>query len=106
MAMEFPDTIDIIATDPKRVKLLLVMTQHRPWAEEPMRKPFHAKANAYANYALSEQFTADQPDFAPTDVIVKLDCAYPPDQETLAFFRRIEQGLARYGIGFEYEVCR
>jgi hypothetical protein len=66
---------------------------------------FLAKANAYAGYVLSEQFAAQRPGLKPQDVVVKLDCACEPDADTVAFFRQVERGLARYGIGFEYEVC-
>ena len=73
--MANPNKIDIIATDRKTGKLLLVMTEHRAWDGEPMRKQFHAKASAYADYVLSEQFAKDRPNLTQKDVIVKLDCA-------------------------------
>jgi hypothetical protein len=103
--MENPDRIEIIARDPARGKLLLVMTEHRPWDGEPMRQQFLAKANAYAGYVLSEQFTRDRPGLNPEDVVIKLDCAEPPDPETVAFYQEVAEGLRRYCIGFEYEVC-
>lgn len=103
--MADPDAIDLIVTDRKRGKLLLLITEHRPWDGEPMRQQFHAKANAYAHYVLSEKFTKDQPKHTARDVVVKLDCAYAPDDDTRAFFAKISDGLAQYGIGFECEVC-
>jgi hypothetical protein len=103
--MANPDDIDIIATDRKRSKLLLVMTEHRPWNGDPMRGQFHNKANTYVRYVLSEQFAKDYPDYRADDVIVKLDCAHAPDEATLAFFDTVKEGLAEHGIGFEYEIC-
>src|SRR5262245_4927916 len=105
--MSDPDTIDIVADDPETGKLLLVMTEHRPWRKEAqMHKEFHAKANAHAQYVCSEQFSKDHPGLKPSDVIVKLDCAHEPGSKTMAFFEEISRGLAQYGIGFEYEVCQ
>lgn len=104
--MSNPDTIDIVAQDPKRGKLLLVMTEDRPWKDRAhLHQDFHAKAQAYAHYVLSDQFTQDHPGLKATDVIVQLDRAHKPGPDTLAFFQQISQGLGQYGIGFEYEVC-
>jgi hypothetical protein len=106
MGMSNPNTIDLIARDKETGKLLLVMTEHRPWDdEEVMHRDFHAKANAYAQFVLGDQFRSRYPQLTPGDVIVKLDCQHTPGENTQAFFERIRQGLHRYGLDFRYEVC-
>ena len=103
--MSNPNTIDIIAEDPETGKLLLVMTEDRPWKSAVLHQQFLAKANAYANYVLSESFSQDQPGFTPQQVIIKLDCAHAPGESTLAVFNQARQELQRHGIDFQYEVC-
>ena len=44
--MSDPTTIDIIATDPATGKLLLVMTEDRPWTKPALHQQFLTKANA------------------------------------------------------------
>jgi hypothetical protein len=105
MGMANADTIDIVAMDRTRGKLLLVMTEHRRWNGERMRTQLHYKTNTYARHALGAQFTHDHPGLTAKDVIIKLDCAHRPGQKTLTFIEWLRKGLARYGIGFEYEVC-
>jgi hypothetical protein len=102
--MENPEVIDITCIDEETDKLILIMTEHRPWNGKPMCKQFHEKANAYAHYVLSEQLAEDWPNRSPKDVVVQLVCAYAPDSTTLAFIDEIKAGLFRLGIGFTYEV--
>lgn len=102
--MANPFSIDLVAKDPKRRKLLLIITEHRRWGGKRMQKQFRTKAEAYANYVLSEEFRREYPQLSPNDVVVKLDCAYPPDRETCAIFKDTEAALQEHGMGFEYEV--
>jgi len=103
--MSDPSTIDIVAHDPETGKLLLVMTEHRPW-NQTMNAEFRAKLNTYVHYLRSEQFAKDHPGLKPSDVIVKLDCAHVPGSNTLAFFEQVRGELAQQGIELRHEVIR
>jgi hypothetical protein len=83
--MSNPNTIDIIATDPETGKLLLVMTEDRPWNSAVLHQQFLAKVNVYLNYVLSDQFVEDQPGFGPTKVIIKLDAQSHPGKTPWTF---------------------
>jgi hypothetical protein len=102
--MTDPSVIDIVAEDPTTGKLLLVMAEERPWNGQAMLDEFLGKLGVYVSYALSEQFSADYPDRRPSDVLIKLDCAYEPDAATRACFAQVPENLRKFGIEFAYEV--
>lgn len=104
MSMAEPGMIDIVANDRQTGKLLLVMTKHRPWNGKSMFDEFRAKLESYVGYALSDQFRSDHPDRKPGDVIIKLDCACPPDAAMRECFGEVPSKLKKFGIGFVYEV--
>lgn len=104
MAMKEPGVIDIIATDPKSGKFLLVMTEDRPWNDRAMLDAFIAKVETYIGYAISDQFKNAYPLKRTTDIVIKLDCAYPPNDPMKECFAEIRSTLEELGIGFEYEV--
>ncbi len=105
MPMSEPNRIDITAKDSERGKLLLVITEHRPW-DDPglMHKQFQAKVKAYTDYIRGPQFAQDHPGLGPQDVIILMGCRVAPAESALALFERARQELQRQGIGFEYQV--
>ncbi|HMF18478.1 MAG TPA: DUF6572 domain-containing protein [Gemmataceae bacterium] len=103
--MSDPNTIDIVVTDPETGKLLLVMTEDRPWKGAALQQQFLAKVNAYANYVLAPEFAQEQPGYTPNKVIIKLDCAHQPGKDALLVFDQARVELQKHGIDFEYEVC-
>jgi len=104
MAMAEHGTIDIVVRDPKTGKLLLVMTEDRPWDDSAMLDEFLTKLGTYISYAVSDQFRIDHPDFKSTDVVIKLDCAHSPNDPMKECFADVPSKLRDFGIGFEYEV--
>ena len=104
MTMVDPGVIDMVAEDPESGKLLLVMVEERPWNGEPMLEEFVAKLSTYVGYALSEQFAADHPHRQPGDVLIKLDCAYEPNDLMRDCFREVPARIEKYGISFACEV--
>ncbi|MGE3805135.1 MAG: DUF6572 domain-containing protein [Gemmataceae bacterium] len=105
MPLTEPNIIDIVATDPQSGKLLLVMTEDRPWNGKPMFDQFMAKLGTYVSYALSEQFAQNHAGRKASDVVIKLDCAYEPDEPMRDCFRQAAARLQELGIGFAHEVC-
>jgi hypothetical protein len=104
MTMTDPGVIDIVAEDPPTGKLLLVMAEERPWTGQVMLDEFVAKLGVYVSYALSEQFSADHPGRRPSDVLIKLDCAYQPDAAMRDCVAQVPEKLRKFGIDFAYEV--
>jgi Family of unknown function (DUF6572) len=104
MTMTEPSVIDIVAEDPATGKLLLVMVEDRPWNGQAMSDEFVAKLGVYVSYALSEQFSVDHPDRRPSDVLIKLDCAYQPDPAMRDCFAQVPERLQTFGIDFAFEV--
>ncbi len=104
MTMTDPGVIDLVAEDPSTGKLLLVMVEERPWNGQPMLDEFVSKLGVFVSYALSEQFSADHPDRRPSDVLIKLDCAYQPDAAMRDCFTQVPEKLRKFGIQFAYEV--
>ncbi len=106
MTMSEANTIDIIARNKETGKLLLVMTEHRPWEDlKQMHEQLLRKANTYVGFVLSERFQREFPSYPAANVIIKLDCVCEPGKDSLLFFRQLQKGIQKYGIGFEYEVC-
>jgi hypothetical protein len=107
MPMSEPNRIDIASEDPERGKLLLVITEHRPWDDSGlMDQQFRAKIKAYTDYIRGPQITNSHPGFGPHDVIIQLGCRVAPSARALALFEQARQELARHGIGFEYVVMK
>jgi hypothetical protein len=105
MPMSEPNRIDISAEDTERGKLLLVITEHRPWDDSGlMDNQFEAKVQAYTDYIRSPVFAERHPGRGPHDVIIQLGCRVPPSEHALALFERTRQDLQRQGIGFEHQV--
>jgi hypothetical protein len=103
--MAEPNRIDISAEDTERGKLLLVITEHRPWDDSGlMDKQFHAKVQAYTHYLRGPQFADRHPGWTPQDVIIQLGCRVPPSEHALAMFERTRQELQKQGIGFEHQI--
>ncbi len=107
MTMSDPDRIDIVATDKERGKLLLVMTEHRPWTgAAEVQKQLRAKALSYAGYVMNGGLARDHPQQKPEDVIIQLVCRQAPGPKDLAFFDQIREELKQYGLAFEYQVWK
>ncbi len=104
MTMSEPNRIDIVAEDEQRGKVLLVMTEHRPWEAGPMHDQFRAKLQAYLNYVLGGRFAQDHPGKGPRDVVIQVGCREAPGAATLALFEKARRDLRQHGIEFEYEV--
>jgi hypothetical protein len=103
--MSEPNRIDISAEDAERGKLLLVITEHRPWDDSGlMDQQFHAKVQAYTDYLRSPLFAERHPRWQPQDVIIQLGCRVPPSEHALALFERTRQELHKLGIGFEHQI--
>ncbi|MEZ6140747.1 MAG: DUF6572 domain-containing protein [Zavarzinella sp.] len=100
-----PNHIDIVAEDIAAKKLVLIMTEHRKWDGDNMRRQFLEKVKAYTNYVLSNKFADDWKKYRISDVIFKLDSAHKPDNETISLFDKVNADLSEHGIEFCYEVC-
>jgi hypothetical protein len=103
--MAEPDRIDITSEDAERGKLLLVITEHRPWDDSgEMDRQFRAKVQAYTDYLRSPHFAQRHPKWTPQDVVIQMGLRVPPSAHGLALFERTRQELQKQGIGFEHQV--
>ena len=105
MPMSEPNRIDISAVDNERGKLLLVITEHRPWDDSgEMDKQFRAKVQAYTDYLRSPLFAERHPGRGHQDVIIQLGCRVAPSEHALALFERTRHDLQKQRVGFEHQV--
>src|SRR5437899_1871686 len=98
-----PDTIDIVAQDPERHKLLLVMTEDRPW-NKVTNFEVMAKVATYRNYALSDQLTKENPGFTAGDVVIKIVSNFAPSPKAETYFKQLREDLTGVGLDLEWEV--
>lgn len=98
-----PATIDIVGHDEQRHKLLLVMTEERPW-NTVNKFEVLAKVATYRNYALSEQLANENPGFTARDVVLKIVCNFPPSPKALELFEKLRMELREANLELEWEV--
>src|SRR5262249_10681308 len=98
-----PNTIDIVAHDSERHKLLLVMTEERTWNTVTNFEVL-AKVATYRSYALSDELAEDNPGFTARDVVFKIVCNFPPSPKALELFEKLRAELREVNLELEWEV--
>jgi len=105
--MSDPSRIDIIVNGDETCKLMLVMTEHRKWDEDPnMAKQFFEKARTYLGWVQSEGFRKEHPGIETKNVVIELACKHEPSEEVITLMGRMNEATeGKSGVRFRYRTA-
>jgi len=105
MSIENANLIDIIATDEKSGRVVLVMRESRAWDGSDLQLfELQEKLNAYLSFALDGEMAEAYPHLAAKPLQLRLDCAQPPDSRTQLFIEAVSRQIAFQDIEFVVRV--
>src|SRR5437764_6919930 len=97
--------IDLIAHDPKRDEVVLVMNEPHEWdGSDEQLLALQERFNAYVSFLLDGEMATDHPDLAGKAARIELRCAYLPDTRALELLGLIHDQLAFQDIKLEVIV--
>ena len=97
--------IDLIAHDPKRDEVVLVIDEPNEWGGSDERLlSLQERFNAYVSFLLDGEMAADHPDLAGKAARIELRCAHLPDTRALELLGLIHDQLAFQDIKLEVIV--
>ena len=95
MVMSDPTRIDIVYEEKGTGKLVLAMTEHRKWDEDPeMANQFFAKARAYLVWIQSDDFRKEHPKTETKDIIIEIVCQHEPSEKIISLIGRMNEATA------------
>ena len=103
--MSDPTTIDYVAANEAKHRLVLIIQEDRPWDDYPtMHDQLRMKVDTYIGYVMDPSFQREYPGVMPEDVDMMLFCFHPPGPKSLIFFDTVRQVLAQYKMTFSHAV--
>ncbi len=104
--LDFPETIDLIARDPRGAVVLIIVAPEQ-WTEGEGQKllQLQDKINHYAEYVGSGQLAKRMPRSWGQPVTILLRAMEEPTPAVVEFVRRADEMLREHGISMEYEVA-
>jgi hypothetical protein len=97
--------IDVVAHDPKRDEIVLVMNEARGWDGSDARlHELQERFNAYASFLLDGELAEAHPELAGKRARIEVRCTHMPDAAALELFGMIHDQLAFQDIKMEVVV--
>jgi hypothetical protein len=97
--------IDVIAQDPKRGEVILVMNEPNEWdGSDDQLVALQERFNAYVSFLLDGEMAEAHPELAGKAARIELRCAYMPDTRALELLGLIHDQLAFQEIKLEVVV--
>jgi len=97
--------IDLIAHDPKRDEVVLVMNEPNQWDDsDEQLLALQERFNAYVSFLLDGEMAADHPDLGGKPARIELRCTHVPDTRALELLGMIHDQLAFQEIKLEVTV--
>ena len=105
MAVDDPDTIDIMSIAPSGA-VVLTIADHLDWIESTSHQYIlQAKMNRYLAFIESGEILEHHPDANERGVIIDVVIKYEPDADGLAFLQRAHTVVVGAGVGFNHRVA-
>jgi len=99
------DVIDLIAHDPKKDEVVLVMNEPHEWdGSDEQLLALQERFNAYVSFLLDGEMAADHPDLGGKPARIELRCTHVPDTRALELLGMIHDQLAFQEIKLEVTV--
>jgi Family of unknown function (DUF6572) len=97
--------IDVIAHDPKRGEVVLVMNQSNEWdGSDEQLLSLQERFNAYVSFLLDGEMAEAHPELAGKPARIELRCAQMPDTRALELLGHIHDQLAFQEIRLEVVI--
>jgi hypothetical protein len=97
--------IDVIAHDPKRGEVVLVMNEPNEWdGSDEQLLSLQERFNAYVSFLLDGEMESGHPELAGKPARIELRCAHMPDKRALDLLGLIHDQLAFQDIKLEVVV--
>jgi hypothetical protein len=97
--------IDVIAHDPKKNEVVLVMNEPNEWdGSDEQLLSLQERFNAYASFLLDGEMAEAHPELADKSTRIELRCAHMPDSRALELLGLIHDRLAFQDIKMEVVV--
>jgi hypothetical protein len=101
------DVIDLIAHDPKRDEVVLVMNEPNEWdGSDEQLLALQERFNAYVSFLLDGEMATDHPELAGKPARIELRSVHVPDTRALELLGLIHDQLAFQDIKLEVVVGR
>lgn len=98
MAVDDPDTVDIMSIDPSGA-IILRIADHLEWSDSiSHQQTLQAKMNRYLAFIESGEILEHHPDAAQRRVVIEVVSRYEPDAHGLAFIRRAQVVIEKAGV--------
>jgi hypothetical protein len=99
------DLIDLIAHDPKRDEVVLVVKEPNEWdGSDEQLIALQDRFNAYVSFLLDGEMAETHPELAGKPARIELRCAHMPDTRALELLGMIHDQLAFQEIKMEVVV--
>jgi hypothetical protein len=100
-----PRVVDLIAPDPERDGVELLMLETRAWGDDPQQlRQLESKFNSYLAYVQSGQLGRDYPEYDAKPVRFRLECTAPAQGEVGQMLAAMRDFAAGEGIDFVVTV--
>ena len=97
--------IDVIAQDPKKGEVVLVMDEPNEWnGSDEQLFSLQERFNAYASFLLDGEMAEAHPELAGKPARIELRCAHMPDERALELLGLIHDQLAFQEINMEVVI--
>ena len=105
MAVEDPESVDVVAHEPEKDEVLLVMIEYRPWdAAAGLLQQLQGKFETYLSYALDGQLASDYPELRGKPVHIQVRTVHPPGPKAIDFMKSVSaKHLRPAGIRFSWK---
>jgi hypothetical protein len=103
--VENPAVIDLLVHDTKTDRVTITMVETRSWdGSELQLFQLQEKFNAYLSFILDGEMAEAYPTLVAKSLLVRLECAGPPDERTIQMLDAIRTQISYQGIEMEVVV--
>jgi hypothetical protein len=106
MAVDDPDTVDIMSIDASGA-IVLTISDHLEWTDSRSHQfTLQAKMNRYLAFVESGEVLEHHPEAKGRPVVIQVVTKCEPDADGQAFLRRAQGVMEKAGFGFEHRMFR
>lgn len=105
MAVDDPETIDILGTESTTGQVVLTISDHLDWSDTIAHQLLlQDKMNRYLSFAESGEILEHAPHARNKPVVIRVIGKYEPDDEGRRFFDRVRLILEEAGFEFRFQL--
>jgi len=105
MSIDQTEIIDAIGIDNFSGDVILTMTDHLKWGAHHHLLMLQEKLNTYLRFVESGEILEIFPDAKERNVLISLQCQYPPDKNGVKFLNQVSGFIKGAGINFSVSVA-